>query len=244
MLCRMLLASLRPDEQAVYIPNPMLTPVMLRLAVARELGLDGLDADNDYSMVARIQERLLELAARGKRVVVCLDEAQAMPDESLEALRLLTNLETEKRKLLQVVLFGQPELESKLDKPGLRQIRQRIAWSCRLQPLSRDDVSAYVDHRLACSGYRGQPLFSGAALAALTHSSRGIPRVLNVLAHKALLLAYGRGGISVGERDVARAARDTEDAETPRRARVPWLLVTMGVVALVAGVLALWQGRP
>lgn len=242
MLCRMLLSSLRDDEHAVYIPNPMLTPVMLRLAVARELGLEGLEPDNDHSMIARIQERLLELAARRVGVVVCLDEAQAMPDESLEALRLLTNLETEKRKLLQVVMFGQPELDTKLDKPDLRQIRQRIAWSFGLQALGQLDVAAYVDHRLACAGYRGEPLFRPAALSALTRASQGIPRVVNMVAHKSLLLAYGRGDGFVDERDVSDASRDTEGAVTLQTARISWALVAVAVGALLLGSWTLWQG--
>ncbi|MDZ7748257.1 MAG: AAA family ATPase [Halofilum sp. (in: g-proteobacteria)] len=181
MLCRTFMKGLRDDEQVVYIPNPHLMPTMLRLAVARELGVPADSQLDQNLLLMRIQERLIELARAGKRVIVCLDEAQAMPDETLEALRLLTNLETERSKLLQVVLFGQPELEDKLAKPELRQVRQRIAWSYRLTPYDRDELEAYVEHRLRTAGYRGDPLFTPAALDALDSASGGIPRLINVI---------------------------------------------------------------
>lgn len=237
----MLLASLREDERAVYVPNPMLTPAMLRLAVARELGLDHAELAQDDALIDRIQRRLLELAAAGRRIVVCLDEAQAMPDETLEALRLLTNLETEKRKLLQVVLFGQPELEAKLQKPELRQVRQRIAWSFRLQPLAQPNVEAYINHRLERAGYKGRPLFTPAAMSAMTTASGGVPRLINVLCHKALMLAYGRGDAHVSATDVERAASDTDGAAVPRPA-APLLLLLAGGVALLLGLWTFWQG--
>lgn len=242
MLCRMLLATLGEDEQAVYIPNPHLQPSMLRVAVARELDLGSEALRDDGLLLARIQERLIELAREGKRVVVCLDEAQAMPDETLEALRLLTNLETEKRKLLQVVLFGQPELEHKLAKPSLRQVRQRIAWSYRLQPYDRRDVEAYVTHRLAVAGYDYAPLFSTRALDALHRASGGVPRLINILAHKAMMLCYGRGDRRVHDDDVVTAAEDTDGARRARRDAGRWWLMASGVAALLAGVWALWTG--
>ena len=212
MLCRMLLANLQADETAVYIPNPHLMPTMLRVAVARELGLTADSQLDQNLLLGRIQERLIELAREGRRVVVCLDEAQAMPDETLEALRLLTNLETEKRKLLQVVLFGQPELEEKLAKPALRQVRQRIAWSYRLGPYARDDIESYVGHRLTVAGYDGPALFRGRTIDELERATGGIPRLINIVSHKALLLTYGRGGTRVRPTDVRAAAQDTDGA--------------------------------
>lgn len=239
MLCRMLLNGLQDDEQAVYIPNPHLMPTMLRVAVARELGVRA-DSRLDQSLLLiRIQERLIELAARRRRVVVCLDEAQAMPDETLEALRLLTNLETEKRKLLQVVLFGQPELEEKLAKPSLRQVRQRIAWSYRLQPYDRDDIAAYIDHRLGVAGYEGPPLIGDAAIAMLERTTGGIPRLVNIVSHKALMLAYGRGAGRVNAGDVRRAAADTDGALVPRDRQRDLLLIGAAVIALLLGAWAL-----
>jgi len=242
LLCRMLLNELRSGERAVYIPNPHLMPGLMRVAVARELGLEvepGIDADQ---LLGRIQERLIDLALDGERVIVCLDEAQAMPDETLEALRLLTNLETEKRKLLQVVLFGQPELEEKLAKPALRQLRQRIAWSYRLAPLDRDDVAAYVDHRLAAAGYAGHRLFDPAAIAALAEASGGIPRLINILGNKALMLAYGRGEQRVRPADVRLAAADTDGALPARRRARDSALVAVAVAVLGIGIWAILRG--
>jgi len=242
MLCRMLLANLRADEQAVYIPNPHLMPSMLRVAVARELGVRA-DSKLDQSLLlSQIQDRLIELGAAGRRVVVCLDEAQAMPDETLEALRLLTNLETEKRKLLQVILFGQPELDDKLAKPALRQVRQRIAWSCRLQPYDRDDVQAYVNHRLLVAGYDAHPLFTPHAIDALWRTSGGVPRLVNILSHKALMLTFGRGGQRVRARDIRAAANDTDGAFPAAAGRRKLWLYAAATAALVIGALALWSG--
>ncbi len=244
MLCRTLLKGLRSDEQAVYIPNPHLMPTMLRVAVARELGVPADSRLDQDLLLARIQERLIDLAREGKRVIVCLDEAQAMPDETLEALRLLTNLETERNKLLQVVLFGQPELEAKLAKPELRQVRQRIAWSYRLGPLTRDEVADYVTHRLRTAGRRIEaedPLFSASAIAGLDAASGGIPRLINVIGHKALMVAYGRGAAQVSAADVRAAAEDTDSAEPTARTGSRWLYAA-AVIALVAGLAALWGG--
>lgn len=240
MLCRMLLNRLQDHEQAVYIPNPHLMPTMLRVAVARELGLEADSRLDQNRLLSRIEQRLIDLAGAGKRVVVCLDEAQAMPDETLEALRLLTNLETEKRKLLQVVLFGQPELDDKLRKHALRQLRQRIAWSYHLEPYEREDVSAYVGHRLAVAGYDGPRLFNAAAINELHRASGGIPRLINIVAHKALLLNYGRGGERIRPNDVRAAATDTDGATPVAAGYRQAALIGVGVLAAMAGLWALW----
>ena len=239
MLCRMLLSELRDDERAVYIPNPHLMPSMLRVAVARELGVEADSGVDQNLLLGRIQDRLIELGQQGVRPVVCLDEAQAMPDETLEALRLLTNLETEKRKLLQVVMFGQPELDEKLAKPSLRQVRQRIAWSCRLGTYDRADIAAYLDHRLHVAGYDGHRLFRDDAVDALHRASGGIPRLINIIAHKALMLVYGRGGRHVRARDVDAAAADTDGAVTGRGPATRWWLIAAAIAVLVIGALAL-----
>lgn len=240
MLCRMLLNQLQEHEQAVYIPNPHLMPTMLRVAVARELGIDADSRLDQNLLLSRIERRLIELARADRRVVVCLDEAQAMPDETLEALRLLTNLETEKRKLLQVILFGQPELDEKLRKHALRQVRQRIVWSYHLEPYEREDVAAYVGHRLAVAGYDGPRLFNAAAVAELHRASGGIPRLINIIAHKALLLNYGRGGERVRPAEVRAAAADTDGAVSRQSVHRQAVLIGLGVLAAVAGSWALW----
>jgi MSHA biogenesis protein MshM len=135
-----------------------------------------------------------------------------MPLETLETLRLLTNLETEKRKLLQVVLFGQPELDRKLAAESIRQLRQRITFQHALCGLQKDEIGAYIEHRLAIAGLMGGPLFDAGALRALHHASRGVPRLVNILAHKALLLVFGEGGRCASRRHVHAAALDTPAA--------------------------------
>lgn len=209
LLCRKFMASLGSDFFTAYIPNPMLEPRTLMLALAEELEL-ALDKDIDqYQLLKSINYRLLDLARAGKRVLLCLDEAQAMPLETLEALRLLTNLETEKRKLLQIVLFGQPELNRKLQQESIRQLAQRITFHYHLGPLSRDDLDFYLSHRLHVAGYGGGRLFARSAVNALHAASSGVPRLVNILAHKALMLTYGEGRQQVRGRQVRAAARDT-----------------------------------
>ena len=152
---------------------------------------------------------LLTHARAGRRVVLIIDEAQCIPDETVEALRLLSNIETEKRKLLQIVLFGQPELDDKLAQPHLRQLLQRITFADRIEPMRTEEIGAYVDYRLRVAGADGPQIFTAAAIAELSRRSGGIPRLINVIAHKALMLAFGEGKSTVEGRHVADAAEDT-----------------------------------
>lgn len=212
LLCRTFLAALRSECYTTYIPNPYLEPRTLMLALAEELKIPQ-DKDVDqYRLLKAINLRLLHLAREGKRVVLCIDEAQAMPTETLEALRLLTNLETEKRKLLQIVLFGQPELDQKLAQESIRQLKQRISFHYHLGPLDREELARYIEHRLRVAGYKGGRLFHKAAERALHQTSAGVPRLVNILAHKALLMAYGEGRHEVVARHVKAAATDTPAA--------------------------------
>ncbi len=195
LLCRKLLSELGSEERPVrlaWLPNPHLNPAELRIALALELGLAVRD-QSELDLTDRIHRHLIALHQQGSRVVVLIDEAQALPDETLEAIRLFGNLETESNKLLQIVLFGQPELDARLARPHLRQLRQRIGFSYCLRPLRFDETRAYLEHRLQISGYRGAPLFGGRALRQLWRASRGIPRLINILAQKCLMLAYGQG---------------------------------------------------
>jgi len=211
LLCRKLLNILAPNEfVTAYIPNPCLTPAGLRMALADELGVDYARNQGQHRLLKLITDRLIELNAQGKRVVLLMDEAQALPDDSLEALRLLTNLETEKSKLLHVVLFGQPELDERLADPGLRQLRQRITFSYGLRSIDRDNLGGYLAHRLLVAGYHGKPLFTHEALEQLFRASRGIPRLVNILAHKTLMAAYGRGASNILDEHVSLAVADTE----------------------------------
>ena len=229
LLCRKLMSSLGPDFYVAYIPNPYLEPLALFMELGSELGLDmGQDAHpNQHLLLKAVTNRLLDLTREGKRVVVCLDEVQAMPIETLEALRLLTNLETEKRKLLQVIIFGQPELEAKLNYPSIRQLKQRITFDYHLGPLARAESDYYLHHRLMVAGYRGGRLFTPMALWLMQKKTRRIPRLLNIVAHKAMLSAYGKGKKSVGVFDVLAASNDTASL------RVHRLFGMQGVLLLI-----------
>lgn len=218
ILCRKLMASLGPEFCVAYIPNPYLEPISLFMELALELGLH-IEPDanlNQHQVLKSVTNRLLELSREGKRVVVCLDEAQAMPVETLEALRLLTNLETEKRKLLQVIIFGQPELDVRLDQPSVRQLKQRITFDYHLGPLTGAELDYYLHYRLVVAGYQGGNLFSGAARWLLKRTTRRIPRLVNIVAHKALLSAFGKGKSRVGVFDVLAASIDTSSLGRPR----------------------------
>ena len=212
LLCRRFLATLGDDCVAAYIPNPQVDAGALLREVAEELRVAGDDDGDAVHIVKRINSRLLEIAEQGKTAVLCIDEAQTMPTQTLETLRLISNLETEKRKLIQIVLFGQPELDEKLEQPSVRQLRQRIVFHYRMPGLKRAELGAYLEHRLRVAGYHGGRLFSRFARRALFKYSDGMPRLVNILAHKALLAAFGEGDDSVALRHVRAAARDTEGA--------------------------------
>ena len=239
LLCRKLIKSLEPDFKVAYVPNPYLEPQALFLEIASELGAD-IDPDttlSQHQLLKLLTGRLLEIIHEGKRVVICLDEAQAMPIETLEALRLLTNLETEKRKLLQVIIFGQPELEDKLNHPSIRQLKQRIAFDYHLGALTRDELDYYVHHRLVVAGFQGGRLFTRRALWMLQHKTKRIPRLVNIVAHKSMLSAYGKGKKAVGLLDVLVAANDTASLRKPRwvrRAGIALLIVLL--VSCIAGI--------
>jgi MSHA biogenesis protein MshM len=217
LLCRKFLSTLDEKRWAsAYITNPSLEPRTLLLAFAEEMGSTTESGVDQHRLLKALTRTLLDLAAKDKRVVLCLDESQAMPIDTLETLRLMTNLETEKRKLLQVVLFGQPELDKKLAKESIRQLRQRISFHHDLHGLDEQEVAAYFAHRLRVAGYTGAQLLQPAARRLLYRASRGVPRLVNILAHKALLLVYGEGGWSVEKRHMRAALLDTPAALQPR----------------------------
>jgi MSHA biogenesis protein MshM len=211
LLCRKFLSTLSANWVSAYIPNPNLEPRGLVLALAEELGVPG-ESSGPHRLEKELMQRLLDIARQGKRVVLCMDETQAMPLATLETVRLLTNLETEKRKLMQVVLFGQPELDRNLSSESVRQLRQRITFQYVLKALGRKEVADYVAHRLTIAGYSGQALFTSGALTELHAASRGVPRLVNILAHKSLLTLYGEGGRQAERRHVRCAVEDTPSA--------------------------------
>jgi MSHA biogenesis protein MshM len=234
LLCRKLLKTLDDSFVTAYIPNPLLEPITLMGALADELGIAHTNDGDQHRLLKAINQGLLEFAQQNKRVLLCIDEAQALPIPTLEALRLLSNLETEKRKLLQILLFGQPELDKRLARPEIRQLAQRISFHFRLRPLSFDETKIYLLHRLRVAGFVEHEMFSYGAIALLRFASGGIPRLLNVLAHKALMMAYGAGVQKIGLKQVIAAVRDTESISLIKR--IPtWLRISLGLVTFAAG---------
>ncbi len=245
LLCRKLLVALEKEFHSAYLPNPLLTPYELYHALAEELNLEVPHGLTMHDLVKRITSHLVKLQRKGGKVVLCIDEAQAMPRDSLEALRLLSNLETEKRKLLQIVIFAQPELDRMLEHSDLRQLRQRITFSYDLPPLDRAAVAGYINHRLKIAGHDGESLFRDGALDAVFRASRGIPRLVNILCHKALMAAYGQGIKVVDLPHVKAASKDTEDASSLRSPILtgkPFFFI-IGMITLIEIVLVIYLLR-
>ena len=187
-----------------------------------------------------INSKLVSLTAMGKKVVLVVDEAQSMSVETLEALRLISNLETESSKLVHIVLFGQPELDKLLAQKNLRQLRQRISFSCRLTAMSLEVTRSYVQHRVATAGYDRGTLFDDRAVKLLSRASRGIPRLINILCHKALMSAYGRGDMQIDKTHMRAAIKDTEGVEMPMPLLWLWrfslfAVVNVTLLGLIAG---------
>ena len=239
MLCRTLLNALEEESCiTAYIPNPYLSPEALRRNFALEIGIENALALEDFELVNRINQRLVEIAKQGQYTVLIVDEAQAMPEETIEALRLLTNLETESEKLFQVVLFGQPELDQLLSRPSLRQLLQRITFSCRLNVLSVEAVTHYLEQRASKAGYEGLSLFLPAAAKLIAKASGGVPRLVNILAHKSLMSAYGRGDSTIKKVHVIKAIEDTEGVNLPAMSGImSFVLGSAITTASVCGIL-------
>lgn len=240
MLCRMLLETLPDDVDSIYLSNPSFAPGEVLDAIAADLGLPHTQAgDTAGSRLSWLQEALIRRHADGRRVVLIVDEAHAMPPASLEEVRLLSNLETSRHKLLQIVLFGQPELDQVLARPDLRQLRDRIVQRFDLCPLARADARDYLAFRLQVAGRRDGFPFEPGAVRALWKQARGLTRRINLLADKALMSAFARNAARVSRADVKRAARDLPAAVTRTRpwwrdGALPVALAALGAVAVVS----------
>lgn len=208
-ICRALLEQLGANYATALILNPVLNPDQLMKAIAMEFGLEvkGLDR---LETVAVLNQFLLEQAEKGREVVLIIDEAQDLTNELLEQVRLLSNLETDDCKLLQIVLMGQPELRNRLNDHRLRQLRQRITVRYHLTPLSRTEMSQYIQHRLQISGSKGLPNFTGWALWRIHRYSKGIPRLVNALCDKSLLAGYVQQKDRIDYRTVGLAINELE----------------------------------
>ncbi len=213
MLCRMLAAKLANPIDCVYLGNPTLAPDEMLAAILADLGV-ATAAEGRQARLAQLNQTLLERHQSGHRVVVFVEEAQGISLENLEFLRLLTNLETATEKLLQIVLFGQPELDVMLADPRIRQLKDRITLSLNLSPLNEQEVAAYLRARLAVAGYRGPDLFPPALVTGMTQLSGGLSRRINVLADKTLLAAYSDQTHNLELRHLNAAANDTEMTPT------------------------------
>lgn len=223
VLCRQLLRLLQDECVTAYIPNPDMGPDDLLMALVHELDIEISSPLSRHQVLHALQDCLLRHAVAGRRVVVCIDEAQAIPLKTVESLRLLSNLETEKRKLLQLVLLGQPELDEKLSHPEIRQLLQRITFSEYLGPMAAHRVPRYLAHRLATAAVNettDTQVFELKAAQAIARFSGGVPRLMNVLAHKCLMLAYGENTHRVTLAHVQLAALDTPGIKVS----VPWWL--------------------
>lgn len=241
MLCRMLQTQLPDDIETVYLANPSMAPDEVLYAVAFELQLKLPKNADKFHVMQILQHYLLERHAAGKQVVVFVEEAQGMPLATLEELRLLSNLETKHDKLLQIVLFGQPELDTNLNATHIRQLRERITHSFTLQPLDEQEVNEYLMFRLRAAGYFGPPLFTPVAIRLLSRTSEGLVRRVNVLADKALLAAFSDNVYQVRPKHVRSAIADSEFSQprTPQYGRQ----LALGILTLCVGLGAGYIGH-
>ncbi len=208
-LCRAMLEQLDQNYSTALILNPILNADELMKAIAIEFGLDVHGMDR-LDTIAKINDFLLWNVEQGKDTVLIIDEAQNLTEELLEQVRLLSNLETDNRKLLQIVLMGQPELRERLNSPNLRQLRQRITVRYHLSPLSPAEIDCYIQHRLQVSGAKGAPRFTKPALWRIHHYTGGIPRLVNAVCDKALLAGFVNQREELGYRVVGAAIRELE----------------------------------
>ena len=243
MLCRVLMERLPEQVEIIYLANPSLGRDEILLAIADELQLD-LGGERQTRVLRALQDALIQRYAEGRRVVVLIDEAHAMPPETLEEIRLPSNLEANRHKLLQIVLFGQPELDAHLGVAQMRQLKERITHSFRLGPLTRDEITSYIDYRMRAAGYRGPNVFTPGAMRLLADASEGLTRRVNILADKALLAAFAGNTHTVTEREVRRAIRDSEFYQpAPDRSRYGWLGVGMASGVILGAAVMFWFAR-
>lgn len=241
MLCRVLMERLPENVVIVYLANPSLAREDILYALADELGIELPESSRTNTVMRALQEKLVALYAEGKQVVVLIDEAHAMPPETLEEIRLLSNLESNRHKLLQLVLFGQPELDATLARSDMRQLRERITHHFGLEPLVRADIAQYLDFRMHAAGYRGPGVFPPASVKRIAQASEGLTRRINILADKALLAAFANGTHQVGSREIEAAVKDAGFAGIGNAAHgwnraKPLLWAGSGALAVLAGI--------
>ncbi|HEY5761749.1 MAG TPA: AAA family ATPase [Rhodocyclaceae bacterium] len=246
MLCRMLLERLPANVATVYLANPSLSRDEILYALSDELAMPA-QPQRVHQLLRGLQAHLVDLYAAGRQVVVLIDEAHAMPPESLEEVRLLSNLESKRHKLLKIVLFGQPELDEMLSRSEMRQLRERVTHNFGLEPLTQTDIGGYLMFRMRAAGYHGPDLFTDAAVRLIAEASLGLSRRINIVADKALLAAFVDGEHQIGVKQVKVAIKDAQFGALPGRSRRsnsrPLLLA--GAMAALATVVAVsfWSLR-
>jgi type II secretory pathway predicted ATPase ExeA len=243
MLSRVLMERLPQHVATIYLATPSLARDEILHAIADDLELR-LSPERRSVALRELQEHLIRLYGEGRRVVILIDEAHVMPEDTLEQVRLLSNLESNRHKLLQIVLFGQPELDSTLAKPGLRQLRDRITHSFRMRPLKPPEVSKYLSFRMRAAGYRGPEVFTPRAVRLVSRASGGLTRRINILADKALLSAYTENTHAITDRHVRAAVADSEFAVARRSMRPALYLAAAALAGLAIGAASQWLVHP
>lgn len=233
MLCRVLMERLPKNVETIYLAVPSLSRDEMLTVIADDLGIDT-QGGNTTKLVRALQAKLIDIHAAGKRVVALIDEAHAMPLETLEQIRLLSNLETGHDKLMQIVLFGQPELDVHLQRPTMRQLRERITHSFNLLPLPARDIRDYLDFRLRAAGYKGPALFSPEVLKLIADASEGLTRRINIYADKTLLAAFAAGTHTITVDHARAAISDTQIVVKPT-ARQPGRTIAIAAVSFMLG---------
>lgn len=233
MLCRMLQSILPEKIESIYLANPSVAPEDVLHAIAFELQLKLPKNADRLKVMQLLQTHLLNRHAEGRQVVIFVEEAQGMPLATLEEIRLLSNLETKQDKLLQIVLFGQPELDVNLSETNIRQLRERITHSFNLEPLATKDIGEYLILRLRAAGYHGPHLFTDAAIKMLSSASKGLARRANILADKSLLAAFADNVYQVTPKHVKAAIQDSEFGRyaTNYKRYFIWATVLIGLLA-------------
>ncbi len=235
MLCSMLQTRLPDNVETVYLANPSVSPEEILDAIAFELQLEIPRDAGRLAVMHAIQNHLLQRHAQGKRVVLFVEESQGMPIATLEEIRLLSNLETKSDKLLQIVLFGQPELDDNLRQNQIRQLKERITHSFRLEPLTPPETREYLMFRLRAAGYRGPDLFTEAIIREIARISGGLTRRINLIADKALLAAFADNTHSIRQKHLDAAVRDSEFAQQHYRPASTQPRLGFGLLLLILG---------
>ncbi len=238
-LCRMLEQELPSNIEIVYLANPSLSPDNILHAIAFELSLNVKPDDTRFKVMNTLQDYLLERHAENKQIVVFVEEAQSMPIATLEEIRLLSNLETAQNKLLQIVIFGQPELDVMISRQEIRQLKERITYSFYLAPLKTPEIKDYINTRLRASGYRSVELFNAKAINTISKYSGGLLRRINILADKSLLACYAASANMVTAKHVELAARETEFVTHKPFPVFRWALLSIATIIITGLIISL-----